>query len=86
MAFTPEQLAIIEAQRAYFASDERIKERAAIWRDATPEQCLVAVRESCRDAAWLLARKSAEELERVLAPEPIPEDTRAILEALQHVR
>lgn len=76
-------LAQIEAQRAYFASDEHLRERAAVWRDATPEQCLVAVIEQCREAEYFLSLKSADELERVLAPEPIPDDTLAILEHLQ---
>jgi hypothetical protein len=83
VAFTPDMLARIEAQRAYFASDDHLRERAAIWRDATPEQCLVAVIEQCREAEYVLSLKSPDELERVLAPEPIPEDTLAILENLQ---
>jgi hypothetical protein len=83
VAFTPEQLAQIEAQRAYFASDEHIKERAAMWRDATPEECLQAVIDCCREADWFLSLKTPEELQRVLEPEPIPPDTLAILENLQ---
>ena len=55
MGFTPEMLAQIEAQRAYFASDEHIKERAAIWRGVSPEECLAAVIDSCREAETLLA-------------------------------
>ncbi|MBL0216128.1 MAG: hypothetical protein IPQ07_19875 [Myxococcales bacterium] len=86
MAFTADQLAKLEAQRAYFASDELIKDRAAIWRDTSPEECLVAVIDSCNEAAHFLSLKSAEELERVLAPEPLPPDTIAILEALQRRR
>lgn len=83
MPFTSQMLAQIAAQRAHFASDEHIKERAAIWRAATPEQCLAAVIEQCREAEYFLSMKSPEELERVLAPEPIPPDTLAILERLQ---
>jgi hypothetical protein len=86
VTFTPEMLAQIEAQRAYFASDELIKDRASLWRDATPEECLAAVIESCNEAERLLSMKTPEELERVLAPEPIPADTLAILERLQRVR
>lgn len=83
VAFTPDMLAKIEAQRAYFASDDHLRERAAVFRDATPEQCLIAVIEQCREAEYFLSLKSAAELERVLAPEPIPDDTLAILEDLQ---
>lgn len=83
MAFTADQLAVLEAQRAYFASDELIRERAAMWRGASPEECLVAVIESCTEAAYFLSLKSPEELERVLAPVPLPPDTLLILEALQ---
>ncbi len=86
MAFTADQLAKLEAQRAYFASDELIKDRAAIWRDVSPEECLVAVIESCNEAAYFLSLKSDDELERVLATEPLPPDTIAILEALQQRR
>ncbi len=86
MAFTLDQLALLEAQRAYFASDALIKERAAVWRDASPEECLAAVIDSCNEAAYFLSLKSADELDRVLAVEPLPADTIAILEALQRPR
>jgi hypothetical protein len=68
MAATREQLRVIEAQREYFASDERIKERAALWRDATPEECLAATIESCAEAEYFLGLQSPEQLERALAP------------------
>ena len=83
MAFTAEMLAQIEAQRAHFASDDHVRERAAVWRDATPEQRLAAVIDQCREAEYFLALKTPEALERVLAPTPIPDDTIAILERLQ---
>ena len=76
-------LAQIEAQRAYFASDEHIRERAAVWRDATPAERLAAVADQCREAEYFLDLKTPEERERALAPAPIPADTLAILEALQ---
>lgn len=76
-------LARIEAQRAYFASDEHIKERAAIWRAATPEACLDAVLELCADTEYVLSLKDPAALARVLEPPPIPDDTLAILEGLQ---
>jgi hypothetical protein len=83
VTFTADMLAQIEALRAHFARDEHVKERAARWRGATPEECLAAVIEQCREAEYFLSLKTPEELERVLAPEPLPADTLAILEALQ---
>ena len=79
-------LAQLEAQRRYFASDEHLIERAAIWRDATPEECLAATFALCDDADALLAMKSPEELERALAREPLPPDTLEILAGLARRR
>lgn len=83
VAYSPEAMALLEAQRAYFASDEHIQERAAMWRDATPEECLEALEDCCREAEYFLSLQSPEALERILAPQPLPTDTLAILEALQ---
>ena len=83
MGFTPDMLAMIEAQRSHFASDEHLKERAAIWANASPEQCLAAVAEQCREAEYFFSIKSDAERERAMASEPLPADTIAILEALQ---
>jgi hypothetical protein len=52
MEDTLEMRAKLEARRAYFASDERIRDRAALWVDATPTECLAAVYESCEEAAF----------------------------------
>jgi hypothetical protein len=82
MASEAEMLAVLEAQRAWFSSDEHIKERAKLWRDATPEECLQATAELCAEAAFLLSRLSEEQLERALRPEPIPSDTLELLEAI----
>jgi hypothetical protein len=82
MASEAEMLAVLEAQRAWFSSDEHIKERAKLWRDATPEECLQATAELCAEAAFLLSRLSDEQLERALRPEPIPPDTLELLEAI----
>lgn len=84
VAATTDPLARIEAQRAYFASDERIRERAAVWADASDTECLEAVREECEAAMQLLALKSTDELERALQADPIPADTLALLENLRH--
>jgi hypothetical protein len=86
VAYTAEMLAKLEAQRAYFASDDHIRARAAVWRDATPEERLVAVADQCREADDMLSLKTPDELERILAPVPLPEDTIAILEAIQRGR
>jgi hypothetical protein len=83
VAFTPEMLAQLEAQRAHFASDEHIQERAATWHNATPEECLTAVIEQCREADYFLSLKTPEELDRLLAARSLPEHTIAILEDLQ---
>ena len=81
-----DMLAVLERQRAYFASDEHLRERAEPWRDATPEQCLAATIDQCREAELLLSMKDPAERERALRPMPIPSDTQAILEALQRRR
>ncbi|HEY5924049.1 MAG TPA: hypothetical protein VIV11_20355 [Kofleriaceae bacterium] len=76
----------LEAQRAYFASDELLLERAALWRDATPEECLRATAEECEVAAQMLDQLEPEVAERALAAEPLPEDTVALLEQLRRQR
>ena len=82
MASEAEMLAVLEAQRAWFSSDEHIKERAKLWRDATPEECFEATAELCTEAAFFLSRLSEDELERALAPDPIPPDTIELLESI----
>jgi hypothetical protein len=84
--YTPEMLAMLERQREHFASDERIKERAAVWRDATPQECLAALAESCAEAEHFLALYNAEDLEQTLEPEPLPRDTVDLLERLWQSR
>jgi hypothetical protein len=86
VVFSPEMLAMLEAQRAYLASDAHLLERAERWRNATPEECLVAVIEQCEEARYFLELKTPEELERVLAPTPLPADTILILEALARAK
>jgi hypothetical protein len=81
-----EENAILEAQRAYFASDEHILERAARYREMSPEECLAEVIDCARAGAQLLALKSPEELAAILEPVPLPADTLAILENLQRRR
>jgi hypothetical protein len=76
----------LEAQRAHFASDAFLVERAAIWRDQSPEACLAATAEECATAAWLLERLDPETRERAIAPEPLPSDTVALLVQLRAQR
>lgn len=85
-ASTSEMLAQLEAQRAYFASDAHLIERAALWRDASPEECLAATFALCADADAILAMKSPEDIERTLAREPLPADTLEILAMLARRR
>jgi hypothetical protein len=69
----------LEAQRAYFASDERIKERVALWADATPLERLLELGD---DSA--LERLAPDQLDRLLTlRNALPDDTVAILEALR---
>jgi hypothetical protein len=75
--------AILERQRAYFASDEHIIDRASDYLHMTPEQCLAEVAELCEGAMFFLNMKSAEELERIFDDSPLPADTVAFLEKLQ---
>lgn len=81
--YTPEMLAMLERQVAYFSSDELLLERAALWRDATPEECLIATRESCEEVEWMFGLMEPEVRERALQPEPVPDEIIAILEAMQ---
>lgn len=72
----------LEAQRAHFASDEVLFERAELWRDATPAECLRATAEECEAAVRMIDRLEPELAARALAPEPLPADTVALLEQL----
>ncbi len=80
--YTPEMLAMLERQRAYFASDSLV-ERAAEFRDATPAECWAATIELCAGLDWFLARMDPETRARAMEPEPRSEEEIAILEALQ---
>jgi hypothetical protein len=81
--YTPEMLAMLERQIAYFSSDELLLERAAPWRDASPEECLLATKESCEEVEWCFERMEPEVRERARQPEPIPDEILRILEAMQ---
>jgi len=85
-AFTPEQLAMIERQRAYFASDDLIRERAAPWIGVSPEQCWNEVQGMCEWAETCIERLPVEASERALDRQPFPQSTIALLEALHGKR
>ncbi len=73
--------AILEAQRAELSSDAELQREAELWRTATPAECFAAVIELCRDADHYLGMLTAEQLERALAPAPLPDDTLDLLRA-----
>ena len=73
--------ALLEAQRAELSSDDEVRREADLWRTATPAECFAAVIELCRDTDYYLGRLSADELERALAPDPLPDDTLELLRA-----
>lgn len=78
--------AILEAQRAYAASDAWILERAAVWRGVPPGECFAAVIEQCESAAFEWSRKDDSTISRIRALDALPEDAIAILEAMQRAR
>jgi hypothetical protein len=80
--YTPEQIAQLEAQVAYFRSDDRIRERAALWRDASPAECWATVRELCEDTAFWIDRYPDRVRELALAQMELPADTIALLESM----
>jgi len=83
MEYTPEMLALLEAQREHFASDDHIRREVEPWRDASPEERLAAVAEMCAAGDHFLSQLHPDTLERVLRPVPLPEDTIQILMALR---
>jgi hypothetical protein len=81
--YTAEMHALLEAQRAYFASDDHLRREVEPWRDASPEERLAAVAEMCAAGDYFLSQLDPETLERVLRPVPLPDDTIQILMALR---
>jgi hypothetical protein len=81
--YTPEMLAMLERQREHFSSDDHIRREVEVWRDATPEERLAALAEMCVAGDFFLSRLDPQLLERVLEPEPLPDDTIEILTALR---
>jgi hypothetical protein len=81
--YTPEMLAMLEAQRQHFPGDDHIRQEVEAWRDATPEERLAAVAEMCAAGDYFLSQLDPEALDRVLRPIPLPDDTVQILMALR---
>lgn len=80
---TAEQLAILEAQRAYFASDQRLRDVIAASDDETPSERLDAVAAACRDAMSVFAAIDPILQDRALAAARFPADTLVLLAALR---
>jgi hypothetical protein len=72
---------LLESQRALLRRKDEREREAALWRDATPEECLAAMFDLCREADHYLARLTPAELERALVPDSLPADTLALLSA-----
>jgi hypothetical protein len=81
--YTPEMLAMLERQREHFSSDDHIRREVEVWRDSTPEERLDELAEMCAAGDFFLSQLDPQLLERVLAPEPLPDDTIALLTALR---
>lgn len=75
--------ALLQAQRLEMSGDAHIRREVDPWMALDPTERLAAFVCLCRDAEAWLARLAPTELERALAPEPIPEDAAAILRALR---
>jgi hypothetical protein len=74
-------IAKLEAQRAYFASDDHIRREVAAWSDASPEERLAALAEMCTAGAFFLER--AEGHEPTAIEDRYPADTLELLAALR---
>jgi len=81
VAYTPEMLAMLEAQRAHFASDDHIRREVAVWADATPAERLAEVAEMCEMGAHFASYRGSV-TERALWPE----DTLELLARLRRAR
>jgi hypothetical protein len=82
-SYTPEQLAMLEAQVAHFASDDHIREEVEVWRDATPTERLAELAEMCAVADHFLSQLPVDQLQRVMTREPLPADSLAVLAAMR---
>ncbi len=81
--YTPEQLAMLEAQVAHFASDDHLRLEGEILRDLSPEQRLAELAEMCAVTEQFLSQLPPDVLERAATREPLPADSVAVLTALR---
>ena len=78
-------IAMLEAQRAYFASDDHIRREVAVWADSTPEERLAEMAEMCAAGDYFLSRLEPAALERALHREPLPADSAEIFMAIRRL-
>ena len=81
--YTPEMIAMLEAQIAHFASDDHIRREVAVWAGSTPEERLAEAEDMCAEADYFLSQLAPEALARALQPEPLPADSAEIFIALR---
>jgi hypothetical protein len=74
---------VLQRQIEYFSSDDLLRERARLHRDASPEECLVATAECCELAEAMFAMMEPDVRERARTPEPVPDRILAVLRAMQ---
>jgi hypothetical protein len=75
--------ALLAAQRVALSGDDHVRREVAPWIDATPAERLAAMAALCRDSVAWLSRLGPAELDRALAPDPLPDDALAILRAMR---
>lgn len=82
MATDAEALAVLQAQWAYFASDDHIRARAAVWRGVPPEVCLAETHSACGEVDAMLSRLDPGARARLDELDVPPADTLALLAIL----
>ena len=75
--------ALMAAQRAALSGDDHVRREVAPWVDAAPAERLAALADLCRDSVAWLSRLAPDQLDRALAPDPLPDDALAILRAMR---
>lgn len=86
MTYSPEMLAMLEAQRAYFSSDDHIRREVEVWRDASPTERLAELAGMCVAGEYFMSQLGADAQEQLARPVALPDDTIAILAALRRSR
>lgn len=74
---------LLAAQRSALSGDDHIRREVERWVEATPAERLAAFAALCRDSVRWLSRLGPVELERALAPDPLPFDALNILHAMR---